>query len=746
MSTSPDASLVPTTLDTAKQLGLLPEEFEKIKQVLGRVPNFTELSVYSVMWSEHCSYKNSIKWLKTLPRKGKHLLVEAGEENAGLVDLGDGLACAFKIESHNHPSALEPYQGAATGVGGIHRDIFTMGARPIAALNSLRFGDLKNDRTKYLLRGVVKGIGDYGNAFGVPTVAGEVYFDPIYQTNPLVNAMSVGIVKINETVSATSHGVGNPVYIVGSSTGKDGIHGAAFASKEITKDSVNDLPAVQVGDPFQEKLLLEASLEVIQTGAVVGMQDMGAAGITCSTAEMSAKGKSGMKVFLDKVPTRQPNMKAWEILLSESQERMLIVVKKGMEKEVEKVFNKWDLHCTQIGEVTASGDIEYYMGTELVGKIPAESLVLGGGAPVYDREVREPSYYSGSKSFDMNYMQPAEDLKEVAEELIQSLNICSKKWVYEQYDSMVGIPNMSTNRPSDAAIIRIEDSNKALAVTVDCNARYVYADPFVGAQIAVAEAARNIVCSGGEPSAVTNCLNFGNPYNPEVYWQFVNAIKGMGKACESFGTPVTGGNVSFYNQSTDGGAVFPTPTIGMIGVLENKYNTMSLDFKNEGDKIYLIGESRDDISSSQYLQMKFNIQSSPAPHFEIEEELAVQTSVKTLIKANLINSAHDVSDGGLFVTLIESAMSGGKGFNIESDPNVRRDAFLFGESQSRIVVTVPAAREDNFIKTMMKSAAEFSMLGEVKGLQVILDNEKWGSVNHWRTLYDNALEAILNEG
>ena len=738
-----DASLAATTVDTAKQLGLLPEEFEKIKGVLGRVPNFTELSIYSVMWSEHCSYKNSIKWLKTLPRKGKHLLVEAGEENAGLVDLGEGLACAFKIESHNHPSALEPYQGAATGVGGIHRDIFTMGARPIAALNSLRFGDLDNEKTKYLLRGVVKGIGDYGNAFGVPTVAGEVYFDPVYQTNPLVNAMSVGIVKVNETVSATSHGAGNPVYIVGSSTGKDGIHGAAFASKDITKDSVNDLPAVQVGDPFQEKLLLEASLEVIKTGAVVGMQDMGAAGITCSTSEMSAKGKSGMKVYLDKVPTRQQNMKAWEILLSESQERMLIVVKKGMEKEVEAVFDKWDLHCTQIGEVTDSGVLEYYMGGELVAKIPAESLVLGGGAPVYDREHKEPAYFAASKKFDINGIEAAEDLKEVAEELIQSLNICSKKWVYEQYDSMVGIPNMSTNRPSDAAIIRIEGSNKALAVTVDCNARYVYADPFVGAQIAVAEAARNIVCSGGEPSAVTNCLNFGNPYNPEVYWQFVNAIKGMGKACEALGTPVTGGNVSFYNQSTDGGAVFPTPTIGMIGVLNNKYDAMSLDFKNEGDKIYLIGESRDDISSSQYLQLKYEVESSPAPHFEMEEELAVQSAVKTLIRANLINSAHDVSDGGLFVTLIESAMSGGKGFNIESDTNVRKDAFLFGESQSRVVVTVPASREDNFIKTMMKSDAEFAMLGEVKGLQVIVDNEKWGSVNHWRTLFDNALEEKL---
>ncbi len=458
------AHMETTTVDTAKQLGLLPEEFEKIKHVLGRVPNFNELSIYSVMWSEHCSYKNSIKWLKTLPRKGKNLLVEAGEENAGLVDLGEGLACAFKIESHNHPSALEPYQGAATGVGGIHRDIFTMGARPIAALNSLRFGDLKNEKTKHLLKGVVKGIGDYGNCFGVPTVAGEVYFDPVYQTNPLVNAMSVGIVKTGETVSATSYGTGNPVYIVGSSTGKDGIHGAAFASKDITEDSAKDLPAVQVGDPFQEKLLLEASLEVIKTGAVVGMQDMGAAGITCSTSEMSAKGKSGMKVWLDKVPTRQENMKPWEILLSESQERMLIVVKKGMEKEVEAVFAKWDLHCAIIGEVTDGGNLEYYMGSELVAKVPAESLVLGGGAPVYDREVKEPAYFAENKKFDIDTIEEPADLQKVAQHLVQQLNIASKRWVYQQYDSMVGIANTSTNRPSDAAVIRIEGSHKFLAV------------------------------------------------------------------------------------------------------------------------------------------------------------------------------------------------------------------------------------------------------------------------------------------
>lgn len=744
MAAITDASLTLATVEQAKSLGLSAEEFEKIKGVLGRTPNFTELSIYSVMWSEHCSYKNSIKWLKTLPRKGKHLLVEAGEENAGLVDLGEGLGCVFKIESHNHPSALEPYQGAATGVGGIHRDIFTMGARPIAALNSLRFGDLNNDRTRYLLRGVVKGIGDYGNAFGVPTVAGEVYFDPIYQTNPLVNAMSVGIVNNKDVVSAISKGKGNSVFIVGSATGKDGIHGAAFASKDITADSINDLPAVQVGDPFQEKLLLEASLEVIKTGAVVGMQDMGAAGITCSTSEMSAKGESGMIIHLDKVPTRQNNMKAWEILLSESQERMLIVVEKGKEAAVKAVFDKWDLQCEQIGEVTDGGVLEYYMNGELMAKVPAESLVLGGGAPVYDREYKEAAYYAENKKFSIDQTEQPEDLKAVAQQLANSLNIASKKWVYEQYDSMVGIVNMSTNSPSDAAIVRVPDSNKALAVTVDCNARYVWADPFVGAQIAVAEAARNIVCSGGEPSAITNCLNFGNPNNPEVYWQFVSAIKGMGKACEALGTPVTGGNVSFYNQSTDGGAVFPTPTIGMLGVLENKYRSMSLGFKNEGDKIYVIGENREDISSSQYLVNVLGVQKSLTPYFDLDEEIAVQNAVKNLIRTNLIVSAHDVSEGGLFITLLESAMPNGKGFSVQTDDFIRKDAFLFGESQSRVVVSVSAAKEDLFIQTLMKTDVEFSLIGEVKGPQIIVDGEKWGMVDAWKKGYDTALENVLN--
>ena len=732
------------TVEQAKELGLREDEFEKIKQILGRTPNFNELSIYSVMWSEHCSYKNSIKLLKTLPRKGKHLLVEAGEENAGLVDLGDGLACAFKIESHNHPSALEPYQGAATGVGGIHRDIFTMGARPICSLNSLRFGNLENDRTKYLVKGVVKGIGDYGNCFGVPTVAGEVYFDPVYTTNPLVNAMSVGIVKIGETVSAISQGAGNPVYIVGSSTGKDGIAGAAFASKDITKDSANDLPAVQVGDPFQEKLLLEASLEVIKTGAVVGMQDMGAAGITCSTSEMSAKGKSGMKVWLDKVPTRQQNMKSWEILLSESQERMLIVVKKGMEKEVEAVFEKWDLHCAIIGEVTDGDRLQYFVDGELVADVSAESLVLGGGAPVYDREHKEPAYFSANKKFSIDSVEQPDDLKKVALFMAGRLNIASKRWVYQQYDSMVGVANTSTNRPSDAAVVRIHDSSKHLAVTVDCNARYVYADPLTGAQIAVSEAARNIVCSGGEPSAVTNCLNFGNPYLPEVYWQFANAIKGMGLACEAFGTPVTGGNVSFYNQSTDGGAVFPTPTIGMIGLIEDKELITTLDFKKSGDRIYVIGEMKNDISSSEYLVGYHEVENSPAPYFDLATEVKVQSAVKNLINDQVITSAHDISEGGLFVTLLESAMAGKKGFEIETDPDMRKDAFLFGEAQSRIVVTVKDSKEDEFLDIINQHEVDFACIGVVTSALIYVDKEKWGVASTYQDVYDSALEKALN--
>ena len=525
------------TLDQAQEMGLRPEEFDKIKEILGRTPNYLELSVYGVMWSEHCSYKNSIVWLKKLPKKGPHMLVEAGEENAGLVDIGDGLACCFKIESHNHPSAVEPYQGAATGVGGINRDIFTMGARPIAQLNSLRFGKPTEDRTKWLVKGVSKGIGDYGNAFGIPIVGGEVYFDECYHQNPLVNAFSAGIVEVGKEISATSSGVGNPVFIVGSATGKDGIHGASFASKDLDEDSSEDIPSVQVGDPFQEKLLLEATMELATTDAVIGMQDMGAAGITCSSCEMSASGEHGMDIWLDKVPLRQ-NMEPWEILLSESQERMLIVVEKGKEQKVLDIFDKWDLECEEIGVVTQGGTVNYYWDGELVGSLPAESAVLGGGAPVYHREWSEPAYYQEYKKFHISTVEEPADLKAVATKMVALPNIASKRFIYEQYDSMVGTRNMGTNDPSDAGVVNIKGTDKALAMSVDCNSRFVNADPEVGCAMAVSEAARNITCSGGIPSAVTNCLNFGNPYNPEVYWQFVGSIKGMSAACEKFETPV----------------------------------------------------------------------------------------------------------------------------------------------------------------------------------------------------------------
>ncbi|MEI8136010.1 MAG: phosphoribosylformylglycinamidine synthase subunit PurL [Bacteroidota bacterium] len=731
-------------LDAAKNLGLLPEEFDRIKSILGRTPNFTEVSIFSVMWSEHCSYKNSITWLKTLPKDGPHMLAKAGEENAGLVDIGDGLACCFKIESHNHPSALEPYQGAATGVGGINRDIFTMGARPIAQLNSLRFGDLNSPKTQWLLKGVVKGIGDYGNAFGIPTVGGEVFFDDCYNVNPLVNAMSVGIVKQGETVSATSYGVGNPVFIVGSATGKDGIAGAAFASKDLTEDSAKDLPSVQVGDPFQEKLLLEATLEVIKTGAVIGMQDMGAAGITCSTSEMSAKGEHGMNIWLHKVPTRQAGMHPFEILLSESQERMLVVVEKGKEDLVKAVFDKWDLNCEQIGEVTAGDRLKYYMYDELVADVPADVLVLGGGAPIYKRDYKEPAYYAESKKFDINSVFEPTDLKPIMQHLAKHPNLASKRWVYNQYDSMVGGINMSTNKPSDAAIVNIKGSKKGLAMTVDCNARYVNADPEVGCAIAVSEAARNIVCSGGIPSAVTNCLNFGNPYNPEVYWQFVGSIKGMSSACLKFQTPVTGGNVSFYNQSSYEGPVFPTPTIGMIGILEDKSLQTTLDFKNEGDSIYLIGESKNDISSSEYLYSFYKVKNSPAPYFNLDTEYNIQEAVKAVIKYKLVNSVHDISDGGLFMTLLESAMVNNLGFDITTDTAIRKDAFLFGEAQSRVVVSVSEANKLKFETELKKEKVHFNNLGTVKGKAVVIDSVNFGTVSEYKHSFDTSIESVMN--
>ena len=739
--------LEPVSERDAAEHGLTADEFARIRDALGRAPNLVELGVLSVMWSEHCSYKSSRVHLKTLPTQGPRVLQGPGE-NAGVIDIGDGLAVAFKMESHNHPSFVEPYQGAATGVGGIHRDIFTMGARPIAALNSLRFGPPDNPRMKRLIAGVVKGIGDYGNCFGVPTVGGEVYFMDCYHHDILVNAMSAGIVKAGETVSATAGGPGNPVFIVGSATGKDGIHGATFASADLSADSHEDLPAVQVGDPFQEKLLLEATLEAIQTGAIVGMQDMGAAGITCSTSEMSAKAECGMRIDLSKVPTRQANMKDWEILLSESQERMLIVCKPGQEAKIKAVFDKWDLPCEQIGETTAGGRLEYFYEGKLVADVPAETLVLGGGAPVYVREQKEPTYFKEIRSFQDDKISQPSDYKSAAKKLWDSPNLASKNWITQQYDSMVRTGTMTTNRPSDAAIVYVKGTRKALALTTDCNSAYVYADPHKGGMIAVAEAARNIVCAGGEPVAITNCLNFGNPYNPEVYYQFAQAIRGMGDACRKFETPVTGGNVSFYNQYSHDGQtipVYPTPTIGMLGILDDYEQMMTLDFKNEGDKIYLVGTSRNDLGSSEYLRFVLGEEYSPCPHFDLEEEFEIQKVIQKVIKNQLVESAHDISDGGLFTALLEKAMPRGLGFEVKSNPNVRKDAWLFGEAQSRIIVTVRTEQVAAFERFLQAEKTLFEALGTVTGRNVKVDGEDWGNVSDWKRTYDTVLEKMMND-
>lgn len=727
---------------TVEKLRLTSEEFEMIKAKLGREPNFTELCAFSGMWSEHCSYKNSIKYLKTLPREGKKMLVKAGEENAGLMDIGDGYGVVFKIESHNHPSAIEPFQGAATGVGGINRDIFTMGARPVASLNSLRFGNINDPKTRHLLRGVVEGIGHYGNCFGVPTVGGEIYFEDCYHTNPLVNAMSVGIVKNGETVSATAEGNGNPVFFVGSATGKDGIGGASFASAEITEESIEELPAVQIGDPFQEKKLLEACLELIKTDAIVGMQDMGAAGIICSTAEMSAKGNSGMDIFLEKVPVRQSNIKAWELLLSESQERMLIVAKKGKENIVQQIFDKWDIPCSNIGVVNTSGILRFYYNDIKEAEIPAEELVLGGGAPVYSREFKKPDYLDLLENFDPSAIEVPEDLFAIAVQLVNLPNIASKKWIYEQYDSMVGAGTVSTNFAADAAIVLAKPTKKALALTTDCNSRYVYADPYKGAMIAVAEAARNIVCSGGTPLGVTNCLNFGNPYDPGVYYQFVNAIRGMGDACRKFDTPVTGGNVSFYNQSPEG-PVYPTPTIGMVGLIEEPQNIMTLNFKSEGDRIYIVGKITDDIACSEYLDKIKKIKNTPAPYFNLEEEYNFQQTVLYLIENKFINSAHDVSEGGAFVTLLECGFAGNLGFEVSSTEGYRKDAFWFGEGQGRAVVTVSEQNATVFEETMKSKNVPAAFIGNVSSGNITVDANEWKNIFFWKDIYENAIGKIM---
>lgn len=707
------------SLELALEHGLTEEEYDWILEKLGRTPSFVELGIYSVMWSEHCSYKNSIKYIKTLPNEGKRLLVGAGEENAGLVDIGDGLAVAFKMESHNHPSAIEPYQGAATGVGGIHRDIFTMGARPICALNALRFGPLRDARVRFLLDGVVRGIGDYGNSFGVPTVAGEVFFDASYEGNPLVNAMSVGVVEHGKTASAIATGAGNAVYIVGSDTGRDGIHGATFASEEISEESEAKRPSVQVGDPFTEKLLLEATLEAIDKDLVVGVQDMGAAGITCSCTEMSEKGEHGMVIHLERVPTREEGMTPYEIMLSESQERMLIICRPEKEEALKEIFDKWDLNAAHIGEVTEGSQVKVYWHGELVADVDAPHLCLGGGAPVYDREKERPAYIDEVQAFDISTLPDLTSANAGATllQLLAAPNISSKRWVFEQYDTMVRTNTLVGPGPSDAAVVRVKGTDKGLAVKTDCNPRYVYLNPRRGAQIAVAESARNVVCVGGEPLAITNCLNFGNPYKPEMYWTFVEAVGGIGDACRALETPVTGGNVSFYNENPEG-AVFPTPGIGMLGLVEDtERDTTRAAPQHVGDAVVLLSPEtwmhRNDVGGSEYLATLHNRTAGDAPHLNLEEERAVQQTLLGLIRQGLVSSAHDISDGGLAVCLAEKVIfSEGLGLDIaiHQPEDLRLDALLFGEAQSRIVITVSP---DNLDEVMAVDGVTATRIGEV---------------------------------
>ena len=750
----------------AKQFGLLEDEYERIIKILGRTPTYTELGIFSVMWSEHCSYKNSILQLKTLPRSGGRLLVGAGEENAGLVDIGDGLAVAFKIESHNHPSAVEPYQGAATGVGGILRDIFTMGARPIAALNSLRFGKISNGkagetvetvstvspagRSKFLFKNVVKGIGDYGNCFGVPTISGEVYFEECYQDNPLVNAMAVGIVKHNESATATASGVGNPVFIVGSSTGKDGIHGATFASEEISEESESKRPNVQVGDPFTEKLLLEATLEVIRSGAVVGIQDMGAAGITCSTSEMSAKGKCGMEINLDLVPLRDENMSAYEIMLSESQERMLVVVEKGKEQIAIDIFDKWDLNCVEIGKITEEEKVKIYYKGKLEADVPPYDLVLGGGAPVYKREIKEPAYFKDKRAFDLNSVKEPEDLNKVLLTLLSSPNIANKKWVYEQYDYQVRT-NTVILPGGDASVIRLKDTNKALSVKVDCNGRYVYLDPYKGGMIAVCESARNVACTGAKPLAITNCLNFGNPYNPEVYYQFSEAIRGIGDACRILETPVTGGNVSFYNQSQDY-AVYPTPVIGMLGLIEDVDKIMTSYFKKEGDIILILGKPVDensiknDIGGSEYINTIHGLTEGNSPDIDTEFEKKLQEVILKLTDERLVNSAHDISDGGLAVALAECCIMDPEnmtGCEINIEYSGRKDFRLFAETQSSIIISADPGNIKKILEIADKYSVSVNEAGITKGNRLKINNDIDLPLREIAEGYYNSIKNIM---
>ncbi len=728
-------------LNIALEHGLTEDEYENIINILGRKPNLTEIGIFSVMWSEHCSYKSSRIHLKKFPTKADWVIQGPGE-NAGIIDIGDNLAVAFKMESHNHPSFVEPYQGAATGVGGILRDIFTMGARPIASMDSLRFGEPENERTRYLLSGVVSGIADYGNCMGIPTVGGETYFDKCYNGNILVNVFNLGLVEKDKIFYGYASGVGNPVIYVGSKTGRDGIHGCSLlASEEFDDTSEEKRPTVQVGDPFTEKRLLEACLELMSKDYIVGIQDMGAAGLTSSSVEMAGRAGTGITLNLDNIPVREEGMTPYEMMLSESQERMLIVAKRGFEEKVKEIFKKWDLDAVVVGEVTDTGRFQLYFQNEKVADIPINSIA--DEAPVYDRPCKKPDYIDEVNSFDFNKLEFNREYNEVLDELLSSLNICNKKWIYEQYDHMVRI-NSVVLPGSDAAVIRIKGTKKAVAISADCNSRYCFLNPYIGAQIAVAEAARNVACSGAKPMAITDCLNFGNPEKPEIMWQFKEAVEGMSEACKVLETPVVSGNVSFYNE-TSGTPIYPTPTVGMVGLLDNVENHLTQYFKNKGDIIILIGETKEELGGSEYLSVVHNKVKGMPPKVDLENEKKLINALLTLTKNRLLNSAHDISEGGLAVALAECCISGKNviGANINYNVPIDDIYLLFSESQGRVIVSLAKENLSNVEETLKEFSLPYNIIGEVGGSFLKINSLIDTDIFALKKTYFSALERFL---
>lgn len=725
-----------------REMGLTDEEYERVVRCLGRLPNWTETGIYSVMWSEHCSYKNSKPLLRRFPVDGPRVLQGPGE-GAGVIDIGDGQAVVFKIESHNHPSAVEPFQGAATGVGGIIRDVFSMGARPVALLNSLRFGSLDHPRVRYLFGQVVAGIAHYGNCVGIPTVGGEVCFDSRYEGNPLVNAMCVGILDHRDLQKGVATGEGNPVIYVGASTGRDGIHGATFASEELSEESEEKRPSVQVGDPFKEKLLLEACLEMVKENLLVGIQDMGAAGLTCSSAEMASKGQVGMVLDLDRVPQREPDMTPYEMMLSESQERMLLVVEKGREADIKRICDKWGLTCAVIGRVTGDGRLRLLHRGEEVADIPVQTLT---DAPVYVREGVEPDYYREYATFDpepeLLDLDPGESLMK----LLASPTVASKRWVYRQYDHMVRT-GTAVRPGSDAAVIVLRGTDKALAMCTDGNGRYVYLDPKRGGAIAVAEAARNIVCSGAEPLGVTDCLNFGNPEKPEIYWQMSGAVDGMSEACRVLGTPVVGGNVSLYNE-TEGQAVFPTPVVGMVGLIHKREHITTQSFKKDGDAVFLLGETKAELGGSELQQVITGRIAGRPPSLRLEDEKRLQDAVLEAIRRGWISSAHDLSEGGLAVALAESCISGGRGAEIDIQTDLSTIACLFSESQSRVLLSVSSESAEDLEDFLGRKRVPFQRIGYVGGerLRIRLNGREVidAGVRKLAEVWEGAIPCAMN--